>query len=98
MNRKRAYLIRLVTWDDLDSLDNKQLSELAYKLNSVISVHHAEIFNEDEFMKKCDDLATWNEIDPQQEACGYFEPRGESDVSEQDSDAAQIEMRIYPDK
>ena len=63
MKRKRAYLIRLVTWDDLDSLDNKQLSELAYKLNSVISVHHAEIFNEKFFVNEVWDKAGLNEID-----------------------------------
>ena len=63
MNRKRVYLIRLVTWDDLDSLDRKQLCELAYKLNLVISVHHAEIFNEKDFVNEVWDKAGLNEID-----------------------------------
>ena len=55
----KTYLIRLVTPLDLDKMD-MLLIEARF---SPLHARQVEIFNADDFMKKCDDESSFNEID-----------------------------------
>ena len=55
----KTYLIRLVTPYDLDKMD---MLEIEARLRP-FQPRQAEIFNADDFMKKCDEESSFNEID-----------------------------------
>lgn len=58
--KKRTYLVRITLYKKPDM----DLNELAHKLALAgIPVHHAEIFDEFDFVNKCEDQSVLNEID-----------------------------------
>lgn len=58
---KKTYIVRVTTYKSIDDMD---INELMHKMLSTgLPIHHAEIFDEKQFVRDVWDQSVWNEID-----------------------------------